>query len=677
MKMNIRSFLHLLLGLLLAISLFTACNEPSNDGGGDITFPTKTAEKVLRLDGVSAKKSENGGVCASYLVDTSLVKALEEEGYTVTYGAMMALLPSEALSVTGNTEDGYRAVNPSSATVVAYATGAPSYVAATNYADGFSDHVTGVFSKASDSAFAFTLSFHNVDGEKYSADLAYGGFVAVTDAEGNQSIVYDYAENTTSMLSLADALVNGYEGDIFTKHHYNQNKTLRAVLTACGKEIRTVKEPVTLSPRTEEIVLGKPLVEDYFAAARAAYRSPEYADYLTSVVGNYETGREKYEHDIPLSANLNWVYHGEGSVTFTVTVATDDAFTKNVRTYQTTETVLSVYNLFTDTTYYYKVEAEAGNGEIFETPATTFKTAKGVRWCYVDGVRNVRDIGGWTGLNQGLVYRGSELNKTQSYGTSVTEAGIFAMKNELGVRVDFDLRLAASNGVFGTNSPLGEGVRWVQHGISAFRFEADYYTETMREFINYDNYPLFMHCVGGADRTGTVALMLEGLCGVAEEDLSIDLELTSFSKFGYRYRYDNGTYVFASTMAKIKQYKGDTLQKKFETIFRDVYGFSEAEISCVQAIMTQSGAVYNFKEGENGDVNLVTLKDGKFSFSFYMRESTTVQSVKVDDVVLDFTFDADTATVTVEGEVLKDATLRTGIGTITFDDGATLRFYVL
>ena len=142
MKMNLRSFLCILFGLLLALSLFTACNEQPNDGGGDgDAYSTETVEKLLRLDGVSAKMTQNGGVYVNYRVDASAVKELEQAGCTVVYGATVALAPDGALTVKGNIGEGYTSAQASSATAVAYATGTPAYVAATKYADGFSTAV--------------------------------------------------------------------------------------------------------------------------------------------------------------------------------------------------------------------------------------------------------------------------------------------------------------------------------------------------------------------------------------------------------------------------------------------------------------------------------------------------------------------------------------------------------
>ena len=47
---------------------------------------------------------------------------------------------------------------------------------------------------------------------------------------------------------------------------------------------------------------------------------------------------------------------------------------------------------------------------------------------------------------------------------------------------------------------------------------------------------VFFHCAGGADRTGSLAFLIEALLGVSESDLSKDYELTTFGRVNTRLR---------------------------------------------------------------------------------------------------------------------------------------------
>ena len=66
------------------------------------------------------------------------------------------------------------------------------------------------------------------------------------------------------------------------------------------------------------------------------------------------------------------------------------------------------------------------------------------------------------------------------------------------------------------------------------------YTKSIKSIFEVlgdeNNYPIMFHCNAGADRTGTVAFLINGVLGVSYEDLTRDFELTSFSKGGRRWR---------------------------------------------------------------------------------------------------------------------------------------------
>ena len=341
-----------------------------------------------------------------------------------------------------------------------------------------------------------------------------------------------------------------------------------------------------------EYVLAQGAVINYVNNGRALYPTETYQDYTTSIITDYVTSASDY-YDRPLPATLRWDAI-DGASSYTLTISTSESFDADstVIYENLTETVLDVYNLFIDTSYWWKVETDTNES----SEVKQFKTADTVRWIYVDGIRNVRDLGGWNGLKQGLVFRGSEMNAVDNHNLALTEDGKKVLHDDLEIKTDLDFRQASETGTGNiTESPIGSDVSWKNISIGNFTaiFNEDakeQFKSIMELFADTDNYPIYMHCWGGADRTGTIAFLLEGLCGVSEEDLSIDFELTSFASFGNRYRYDNGAYLYASMLARIKAYEGDTLQEKFENYALQTLGLTVEQVSSIQSILSDSGS---------------------------------------------------------------------------------------
>ena len=99
----------------------------------------------------------------------------------------------------------------------------------------------------------------------------------------------------------------------------------------------------------------------------------------------------------------------------------------------------------------------------------------------------------------------------------------------------------------------------------------------------------YFHCYVGADRTGYIGMLLEGLLGVFEKDCSIDYELTSFSDaVGLRYR--DGTpqdYYFRTGITFLRNQTGDTFQDKIENYLVNTVGISQADIDEFKSIVLQ------------------------------------------------------------------------------------------
>ena len=170
------------------------------------------------------------------------------------------------------------------------------------------------------------------------------------------------------------------------------------------------------------------------------------------------------------------------------------------------------------------------------------------------GIGNVRDLGGLPGrggrtVKRGLVYRSAGLNANAQYRVPGTKNKILPkdqwkgpgasrvseklkkhIVEELGVRTDLDLRTDGE--VFGmTGSPLGEKVKWVRVSSSEYKGMASEtgraaFVRDFRLFLDEANYPIVFHCIAGADRTGSLACILNGLLGVDADLLHRDWQYT-------------------------------------------------------------------------------------------------------------------------------------------------------
>ncbi len=247
-----------------------------------------------------------------------------------------------------------------------------------------------------------------------------------------------------------------------------------------------------------------------------------------------------------------------------------------------------VYNFAANQTYYWKIHLTGPEGETV-SPVGRFHTADEVPTLYrVDGLTNVRDIGGWRTfggkrVKRGMIYRGSEMDTHHH----LTEEGRLVLRNDLHIRTDLDLREEAVGKI--DLSPIGEDVRFELLPVRAYAeyMQPERFGECRAVFsllADQSAYPIYLHCWGGADRAGTVVLLLNALLGVDDESLMLDYEMTMFSVWGERSRE---SYLFRGLMDALDRYGGhdQPLRIKAENYLRAA-GITDEQIRTIRTLLT-------------------------------------------------------------------------------------------
>lgn len=303
---------------------------------------------------------------------------------------------------------------------------------------------------------------------------------------------------------------------------------------------------------------------------------------------------EFYQHaDIyyPIPVVLEWEAV-EWADYYRVYLSVDEDMSE-VESYLVNENTLTVSTLFTGKTYYWQIDA-VGAEKTVRSSVRSFRTAKSPRTIEVEGVSNTRDAGGHDTLDggrmkQGMIYRGGKLEE-------ITANGIATFHDVLGIKTDLDLRTVGEGGA-GVKSPLGDDVNYVNldgryyigdKGITDKKGK-EIIADEIRVFTDPANYPVYVHCSLGRDRTGTIVLLLQGLVGVGKNDIMMDYELSIFSVTG---TLDNAsieairsniqaTYSYLNT-----SYKGDSFAEKVENYLLSC-GITAEEIQTIRDILLE------------------------------------------------------------------------------------------
>ena len=289
----------------------------------------------------------------------------------------------------------------------------------------------------------------------------------------------------------------------------------------------------------------------------------------------------------PVPVTFEWACREEADY-YLVYISTDENM-EDAISFVTNCTDLQIENLFVGTKYYWQVDAVCGN-ETLRSKVFTFTTANSPRTVNVEGVSNFRDIGGFPAgdgyrIKQGMIYRGAKLE-------NITEKGKNTFLYELGIKTDYDLRTPGEGGA-GVKSPISDSLKY-------YNFDGRYYcgskgitteenkkivADEVRVFADPDNYPVYIHCSLGRDRTGTIVFILQALCGVGKNDLYADYEMSMFSVAGTT---DNANpwADIQGVRSYINGYDGATFAEKTENYLLSC-GITAEEIASIRSILIE------------------------------------------------------------------------------------------
>ena len=251
--------------------------------------------------------------------------------------------------------------------------------------------------------------------------------------------------------------------------------------------------------------------------------------------------------------------------------------------YSTNKQNLDVYNLKVGTKYYWCVQKNGKRSCVssFSVLATYPRCIK------LDGTANVRDIGGYPieegRIRQGLLYRGAEFELH----LHLTSSGAEELQR-LGIKTELDMREEAKEQVdFSTAEAVG--IKRVFVPVKPYTAIFDKKCRPMvkkfyRLFANPKNYPMYFHCWGGADRTGTFAFILEALLGVSYEDLMLDYEFTSLAIWGIRTR---NFAEFQRFLEMFMSLSGNTLSEKARTFLKTYAELTDKQIATICDILIE------------------------------------------------------------------------------------------
>lgn len=243
---------------------------------------------------------------------------------------------------------------------------------------------------------------------------------------------------------------------------------------------------------------------------------------------------------------------------------------------------IAIDNLKVDTTYYYRLEVFLdSDGKVADG---SFKTAATHRFLNIPNLENVRDVGGrktedGRTVKQNMIIRGTEADGLVVNSYYLKDEYIEYVRKTFGFKFDMDLRNSAV-GYPDYVSRFGGDVRHeffdspnYASTVSEVRWETVY--NIISALANGENYPMYLHCSYGKDRTGTVVYLLDAILGLSDEEKMTEFDLSP--------NVDREN--IQNLINALEPYSGDTINEKVVSFLTQSVGITYEQIESIRNIM--------------------------------------------------------------------------------------------